>query len=191
MIHICYMTFTNVKVTQLACVIIDTYNGAMTDYRDWYKSATGHRITADEIGAVLNLSRPSVTRRLISPEGLSADEIITVSRAHHVNPVEALVDLGHLTTEEAMSYLDIEGQLVETSDEGYLALELARRLNPATKAPEIDEIAARRSNKDTGDVRGDSYDGTVREFDWTQPHAADSSPDEQAERERRGEDPIG
>lgn len=158
-----FIPLANVKVAAVACVNIDTYNRGMTDYRDWYKSATGRRITADEIGTALNLSRPSVTRRLISPEGLSADEIITVSRAHHVNPVEALVDLGHLTTEEAMNYLDIEGQLVETSDEGYLALELARRLNPATKAPEIDELAARRSNTEPGDVRPMPYAANRRQ----------------------------
>ncbi|WP_236081477.1 hypothetical protein [Corynebacterium striatum] len=36
----------------------------------------------------------------------------------------------------------------------------------------------------------DEDDGTVMEWDDSIPHAADSSPDEQAEREKRGEDLI-
>lgn len=162
----------------------------MIDYRDWFRSATGRRITAEEIGDILGLSRPSVTRRLTSPDGLSADEVIAVSRASNVNPVEALVDLGHLEAAEAMAFLDSDGQLVETADEGELALELARRLNPATRAPEINEIAARRSNTTAPNVGTPAYDGTVLEWDDTIPHAADSSPDETEERLNRGEDPV-
>ncbi|MER0069435.1 hypothetical protein ABRP69_11270 [Corynebacterium sp. KPL3806] len=36
----------------------------------------------------------------------------------------------------------------------------------------------------------DDDDGIVREFDWEEPHAADSSPDEDKLREERGEDLI-
>ena len=183
---------TNVKATGLAWLIIDPYTYGMIDYRDWFRSATGRRITAEEIGEILGLSRPSVTRRLTSPGGLSADEVIAVSRASNVNPVEALVDMGHLEAAEAMAFLDSDGQLVETADEGELALELARRLNPATRANEIDELAARRSNTPApvSDPAANHDDGTVRDFDWDIPHAADSSPDENEERLKRGEDPI-
>ena len=89
-----------------------------------------------------------------------------------------------------MAFLDSDGQLVETADEGELALELARRLNPATRAPEINEIAARRSNTTAPNVGTPAYDGTVLEWDDTIPHAADGSIDEQEAREMRGEDPI-
>jgi len=57
------------------------------------------------------------------------------------------------------------GQLVGTAEDGELALELARRLNPATRAPEIDELAARRSNTAPADVSPLAY-------------VADSSPNE-------------
>ncbi|MHA7726946.1 helix-turn-helix domain-containing protein, partial [Corynebacterium hesseae] len=43
---------------------------------------------------------------------------------------------------------------------------------------------------DTSDSLPDEDDGTVMEWDDSIPHAADSSIDEQAERERRGEDLI-
>lgn len=115
----------------------------MIDYRDWLKSATGQRVTAEEIGTMLGMSRVSVTRRLTT-DGLSADEIITVSRALRVNPIMALVDLGYLEHAEALDFLDSDGQLVETAEDGDLALELARRLNPANKAPIIDDLAKRR-----------------------------------------------
>ena len=54
-----------------------------------------------------------------------------------------------------------------------------------------DDLAAKRSKSTAPDVQGDEYDdGTVRDFNYTQPHAADSSPNEQEEREKRGEDLI-
>lgn len=164
----------------------------MSDYRAWYKSSTGRRVTADELGKILGISRPTVTRRL-TQDGLTADEIITVSRSLNVNPVDALVDMDHLTVAEAMSYLDLSGQLLATAEDGDIALELARRLNPATCAHEIDDLAARRAGAPVSG-RTDSMhddDGTVREFDYhPEEYAADSSLDEEAIRYERGEDPI-
>ena len=55
-------------------------------------------------------------------------------------------------------------------------------------AREMDELAARRAMSGTSDSIED--DGTVRDFDYDIPHAADSSIDEDAERESRGEDLI-
>lgn len=117
----------------------------MTDYREWFKSATGRRVTAEEVAQILNVSRATATRRLT--DGLDSSDVIKLSRALSVNPVMALVDLDHLTHKEAVEFLDGEGQLVETADEGYLALVLAQRLNPISKASQVNEIAARRLNK--------------------------------------------
>lgn len=135
----------------------------MADYRDWFRSATGRRVTAEEIATALGVSRATATRRLV--DGMDPGDVIKLSRALRVNPVEALVDLGHLTHGEAMDFLDSDGQLVDTAEDGELAIELARRLNPATRAPEIDELAARRSNTPPADVSPLAY-------------VADSSPDE-------------
>ena len=58
-----------------------------------------------------------------------------------------------------------------------------------SKDAEKDELAARRTRD--GHVDPSDYDdGTVRDFDWDIPHAADSSPDENEERLKRGEDPV-
>lgn len=153
------------------------YDVGMIDYRDWYKSATGQRVTAEEIGKLIGASRPTVTRRL-TQDGLTADEIIKVSRGLRVNPIDALVDLGHITEAEAMSHLDNNGKLLDTADEGELAIELARRLNPATRANEIDELAARRAGAPVSDADGSMPEGAV----------AYSGPDEDAERNDANDD---
>lgn len=158
------------------------------EIKQWLSENAHRRITDQDIADILGTTRKTANKRL--NDGLSADDLILICGKLGINRTMALVELDYIPYQDVIDYLDSDGQLVATADEGELAIELARRLNPATKAPEIDELAARRSNNSAGNVRHDSYDGTVREFDWTQPHAADSSPDEQAERERRGEDPI-
>ena len=143
----------------------------MSKEKDWFTAAAGRRVTVVEIGKLLGVNRNTATTRL--QDGLSSDEIVTLARKLHINPVTALEELGKLTIDEIMSYLEVDGQLVETADVGDLALELARRLNPATISPEIDELAARRAAKATPVVPHDSYD------DGTMPDdaVADSSPE--------------
>ena len=158
------------------------------DIKQWLSENAHRRITDQDVADILGTTRKTANRRL--NEGLTADDLILICKTLGINRAMALVELDYVPHGDVLDYLDSNGALVATAADGELAIELARRLNPATRAPEIDELAARRSNNGPSDVRGDSYDGTVREFDWTQPHAADSSPDEQAERERRGEDPI-
>lgn len=165
----------------------------MTDFRHWLRELTGRRATADDIAHRLGVSRTTVTRRLVNDE-LTADELITLAVAYDVNPLQALVDLGRITDQQVWDYLESEGQLVETADEGALALELARRLNPATMAPELDELASHRAAQAQSNNQGrprpdDEEDGTVSDY---QPHlaAADSSPDEDQLREEAGADPL-
>ena len=165
----------------------------MTDFRHWLRDLTGRSATASDIAQRLGVSRTTVTRRLVNDE-LTADELITLAVAYDVNPLQALVDLGRITDQQVWDYLESEGQLVETADEGALAIELARRLNPATMAPELDELAARRAALSQSNEQGhprptDEHDGTVSDY---QPHlaAADNSPDEDQLREEAGADPL-
>lgn len=164
------------------------------DTKKWFSETARKRVTDEMIADMLDVTRKTANKRINM--GLPMDDLVTISRALNINPVIALVELGHLDHEEVEAYLDSDGQLVETADEGDLAIELARRLNPATRAPEIDELAARRAARGGSNTRGHSrpdrdHDGTVREFDWAPgTYAADSSPNEQAEREAEGSDPI-
>ena len=65
-----------------------------------------------------------------------------------------------------------------------------QELNPDTR----DDLASRRSGAPVSGPSAslhDDDDGVVREFDYDpDEYAADSSPNEQEEREKRGEDPI-
>lgn len=107
---------------------------------------------------ILKLSRATATRRLTQGE-LSADETIQLSRSLNVEPVMALVDLGYITHSEVISFLGDSG-FIATADDGELAIELARRLNPATKADEIDELEQRRrSNESRTFVHTESNNG--------------------------------
>lgn len=148
----------------------------MTDFRQWYYDTTGLRLTADHVAAILGMSRTSATRRLTTDD-LDADEVIELCRTLDLNPLVGLVDLEYITDKEVWGYLDSDGQLVETAGDGDLALELARRLNPATRSDELDELAQRRH------VTPPEYDDEIMPEDA----AAYGGPDEDKLREERGE----
>lgn len=57
--------------------------------------------------------------------------------------------------------------------------------------PKFETLNSNVRSLPTPDIQGDTYDdGTVTEWDDQQPHAADSSTNENEERMKRGEDPI-
>lgn len=161
------------------------------DIKQWLSETSHIRITDQGIADVLQVTRKTANKRL--NEGLPADDLLTLCEVLGINRPLALVELGYIPYQEVLDFLDSDGALVSTADEGELAIELARRLNPATRANEIDELAARRAGAPVSDPSAslhDDDDGLVQEWDDSVPHAADSSPDEQAEREKRGEDLI-
>lgn len=100
----------------------------MTDAREWFSSASGRRITATEIAKHLGISRNTAQARL--NDGLSADDLIALSRALGVRPVDALVEIGPLESDEVFEWLDSDGQLLATATEADLAIELVARLAP-------------------------------------------------------------
>lgn len=134
------------------------------DIKQWLSENTHRRITDQDIANALGTTRKTANKRL--NDGLPAGDLITICEKLGVNRTMALVELGYVPHQDVLDYLDSDGQLVETADDGALALELARRLNPATKAPEIDELAARRSNRN------------ISRIDFTAYGVADDSPDE-------------
>lgn len=114
----------------------------MTDFRQWLHGTHRIRATASELAEILDVSRATMTRKLIGDE-LTGDEVVLMSRHFDVNPVQALVDLGFIEESEVFTFLDQGGLLIETAEDGELALELARRLNPASELAAIREIEAR------------------------------------------------
>lgn len=156
----------------------------MNDFRTWFKSMTGHKITVEDIADIIGTSRATATRRI--QEGLAPEDIIKLCRKLNVNPVLALVDFDHLTFKEVFDALDGDGQLLATASTDQLIYRLAEDgLSPDQKL-ELGSHIRRPQLKAVSD-ESDIHDGTVTEWDESIPHAADSSIDEDAEREKRGE----
>ncbi|MGV0438900.1 hypothetical protein ACUY2L_06975 [Corynebacterium mastitidis] len=105
----------------------------------WFSSAARRKITVTEVGEALGVSRNTARSRLDAR--LSSDDVITLSRALGVNPAIALEELQYLDTDELLDWSESDGKLVSTASESELALELARRLNPATLADALASIA--------------------------------------------------
>lgn len=128
----------------------------MSTEKDWFTTATGRRITVIEIAKHLGVNRNTATTRL--QEGLTSDEIITVARKLHINPVLALEELEKITVDEIFDYVDSDGTLAATASkeelvfylaESSLTIEQKRRLLERVQLhrSEEDQLAARREAK--------------------------------------------
>lgn len=112
------------------------------EIKQWLSENTHRRITDQDVADALGTTRKTANKRL--NDGLDAGDLITICEKLGVNRTMALVELGYVPYQDVLDYLDSDGELVSTADEGKLSLELARRLNPATMAKELDELEARR-----------------------------------------------
>lgn len=129
-------------------------------------------------------------------QGANADPefVVKVARAYKVNVLRALVEANFITEEEAGFIKKQPGQteahlyeslqklknIIEESEGVVKSMYEEQRRQPPHLTPVSDPSASLH----------DDDDGLVEEWDDSIPHAADSSPDEQAEREKRGEDLI-
>lgn len=124
----------------------------------------------------------------------TAEFTISISRAYEVNEVESLLALGFISR----SAIDEYGfkAALEGSTNQQLLDEIMRRSDPQARY-----LFGNDGTEDVIGLRPDfrvvshpldsmEDDGTVMDFDWAEPHAADSSPDEQEERLKRGEDLV-
>lgn len=131
----------------------------------------------------------STISRQLSRGHLRPETVIALCRAYDRSPVAGLIETGYINDFEIHGP-DIEVALREATNEQLLA-EIMRRSDPQARylfgndgddgaiglAPHLEPVP--------------DDDGTVREFAYDpSEYAADSSPDEQAEREERGEDLI-
>ncbi|MBH5303505.1 HTH domain-containing protein [Corynebacterium ulcerans] len=134
----------------------------MSKETDWFTSMAHRRVTVTEIAEYLEVSRRTATNRV--NDGLSADELITISRKIGISPIHALVELEKLTYEEAFDFVDGEGRLLATASTEELIAQLARENLPVTALIDLgnegrnriaayekshDELAARRQNTPT------------------------------------------
>ncbi|MFW8622480.1 hypothetical protein ACOI1A_00740 [Corynebacterium glutamicum] len=112
------------------------------DVKKWFSETSRSQVTDTVIADILNVTRKTANKRV--NEGMSADDLITISNALKINPVIALVEFDRIDYDDVADFLDSDGQLIATAEPAHLAIELARKLNPATLAPEIDDLEARR-----------------------------------------------
>ena len=158
-------------------------------HTDWYRRVT-RGDSNRHVSSRANISDATLGRQLKANE-LSADLIIKIAQAYNESPVVALVDLGFVSA-RWIQEVGTTTALTRASDEE-LTDELLRRLRLLDDQP-VDDLASRRAGapvSDTDDSMPNDDDGIVREFDYSpDEYAADSSPNEQEEREKRGEDPI-
>jgi hypothetical protein len=134
------------------------------EIKTWFSSRLGRRVTATDIASALSVSRNTANSRL--SDGLDAGDTITVSRHFGINPVEALVELGHLTHEDAFSFVDSDGTMLTTATQEQLIRQLAEDSLPLSDRIEMgatakamadqrDELAALRAKKsNTDDLYG-------------------------------------
>lgn len=119
----------------------------------------------------------------------SAENVIKIAEAFDHHPITALIDTGYVGAKWAMQ-ADVHEALREADDED-LAEEILRRMKRGTASrtltTDVDQLEQARSKKRPSALPAD---GTVFDWDDSIPHAADSSPDEDALREERGEDLI-
>lgn len=134
-------------------------------------------------------------QRQIDKAQLSPEMVISLCRAYGRSPITGLIENGYIYPHEVEGP-EVEEALDRATNQQLLD-EILRRSDPEARylfGADEDTIGladgAEVFELPTSGVDAGSYDGTVKEFDWSQPHAADSSTDEQAEREKRGEEPI-
>lgn len=138
----------------------------------------------------------STISRQLSRGYLRPETVIALCRAYDRSPVSGLIETEYINDYE-LHGPDVEIALREATNEQLLD-EIMRRSDPQARylfgnegdeetiglAPHLTPVSEPPASLHDDD------DGLVEEWDETIPHAADSSPDEQAEREKRGEDLI-
>ena len=166
----------------------------MKEHKIWFEeltqSASG-RAAADLAGI-----SPATMNRQLARNVLSAETVISLARAYGRSPVRALLETGYLLPEE--TGMPSPEELLQSLSDQQVIADVARRIDsePGHWAGTFGEVVERETTPHLTPVSEpsaslpDEDDGTVMEWDDSIPHAADSSPDEQAERERRGEDLI-
>lgn len=133
------------------------------------------------------------------------DFVVKFARAFSLNVLEALAEAEFITEDEAnLREVTVDGPALSDATNKQLLDEIMRRSDPEAlylfgdptgEAIDYENIVAPVTNLDahrsnTQSAPADTHDGTVTEWDDSKPAAADSSPDENEERIKRGEDPI-
>ena len=165
------------------------------EFQEWLTTLPGSP-TASQAADHSGISKATLLRHAKAGK-TTAEFTISIARAYEVNEVESLLDLGFITS-SAIDEYSVEAALERAINEQLLD-EILRRSDPQARYlfgndSDDDAIGLAPHLTPVSDVSAslhDDDDGVVREFDYSpDEYAADSSINEQEEREKRGEDLI-
>lgn len=167
----------------------------MKEHKDWFANLTQN--ASGRAAAELADIAPATMNRQLARNTLSAETVIALARAYGRSPVRALLETGYLLPEE--TGIPSPDEILQSLSDQQVIADVARRIDsePAHWLGTFGEVIEREGTPHLTPVSGpsdslhDDDDGVVREFDYDpDEYAADSSPNEQEEREKRGEDLI-
>lgn len=163
----------------------------MMKFKNWVASITGDA-SVREIGRNTGYSPATVSRHI---NAANVQFCVDLAQAYNTNPLPGLIAAGAITPQHIEEYA--RATHLDDYTDLELAQEIVARLEQAESHDALtlptDELATlrKKSNTTTPDVATPDYlDVTVREWDDTLPHAADSSPDEDQLREEEGASDI-
>ena len=163
------------------------------NFNEWIDSLIG----TDTRGTAANKAgyAPSTISRQLDRGHLRPETVIALCRAYDRSPIAGLIETGYVHSHE-VDAPEIAEALTRATNQQLLD-EILRRSDPEARYlfGDDDDTIGLADGAEVFELPGSnvvpgSYDGTVQEWDPSIPHAADGSIDEQAEREKRGEDPI-
>lgn len=138
--------------------------------------------TAQNIAARAGLPKRTVQHQL-STGRMSLENLVKIAAAYGHHPLRTLIEW-EIVDRAWEKVPDVKAALRLASEDD-LSDEVVRRLMELKEAKRtssldtpIDELAAKRSTATTPNVSPSTHDGTVTDWDDSQPFAADSSPDE-------------
>lgn len=158
------------------------------EYESWFKELTGGA-SLREAGLASGISKSTLSRNLDSNH-MAPETVIALCRAYGRSPVQGLIETGYVNDYEVEGP-DVAIALSKATNQQLLD-EIMKRSDPQARylfGGDEDTIGLSPQLSVVSDA-SDIDDGTVKPFDYGIPHAADSSIDEDAERESRGEDLI-
>ena len=174
---------------------LDMVHNEPMELQEWLRTLPGAP-TVSQAADHSHISKATLLRHAKTGK-TTAEFAVTISRAYKVNEIDSLIALGFVTSEAVNGY-GVKAALSSATNEQLLD-EIMRRSDPQARylfgnEGDEDTIGLAPHLTPVSDPSGslhDDDDGVVREFDYEpSEYAADSSINEQEEREKRGEDLI-
>lgn len=126
------------------------------DIKKWFAQQVGTSITDQEVAEILKVTRKTANKRING--ALTADDVLKLSEAWSINPVQALQELGFIRIEDVYDFFEGDGTTLAAATTAQLIKRLAEEEMPLTelvsmgavakaKLDTMNELQARRRSK--------------------------------------------